>query len=59
MNEEEVQEVLEKDSKLHEVFTKEGAFTEQKIKNMVGGVVGLLVGFGIGLVASKTSISHK
>ena len=59
LNEEEVQEVLEKDSKLHEVFTKEGAFTEQKIKNMVGGVVGLLVGFGIGLVASKTSISHK
>ena len=55
---EEVQEVMDKDIKIPEFLTKEGAAKDQKILNMVGGAAGLLVAFGLGIVA-KTIVSRR
>lgn len=55
---EEVQEVMDKNIKIPEFLTKEGAAKDQKILNMVGGAAGLLVAFGLG-IAAKTIISRR
>ncbi len=48
---EEVREVMDTDIKIPEFLTKESAAKDQKIINMVGGAAGLLVAFGLGIVA--------
>lgn len=55
---EEVQEVMDKDIKNPKLLTKEGAAKDQKILNMVGGAAGLLVAFGLGIVA-KSIVSRR
>lgn len=55
---EEVQEVMDKDIKIPEFLTKEGAAKDQKVLNMVGGAAGLLVAFGLG-IAAKSIVSRR
>lgn len=55
---EEVQEAMDKNIKIPEFLTKEGATKDQKIINMVGGAAGLLVAFGLG-IAAKTIVSRR
>lgn len=50
---EEEQEDMDKDIKIPEFLTKEGAAKDQRILNMVGGAAGLLVAFGLGIVAKS------
>lgn len=56
---EEVQKVMDKDIKIPEFLTREGAARHQKIKNMVGGAAGLLVAFGLGIAAAKSIASRR
>lgn len=55
---EEVQGAMDKDIKIPEFLTKEGAAKDQKILNIVGGAAGLLVAFGLG-IAAKTIVSRR
>lgn len=55
---EEMQEAMDKDIKIPEFLTKEGAAKDQKIINMVGGAAGLLVAFGLG-IAAKSIVSRR
>ena len=55
---EEEQEDMDKDIKIPEFLTKEGAAKDQRILNMVGGAAGLLVAFGLGIVA-KSIVSRR
>lgn len=54
----EEQEDMDKDIKIPEFLTKEGSAKDQKILNMVGGAAGLLVAFGLGIVA-KNIVSRR
>ena len=49
---------MDKDIKIPEFLTKEGAAKDQRIINMVGGAAGLLVAFGLG-IAAKTMVSRR
>ena len=55
---EEEQEDMDKDIKIPEFLTKEDAAKDQRILNMVGGAAGLLVAFGLGIVA-KSIVSRR
>ena len=55
---EEVQEAMDKNIKIPEFLTKEGATKDQKIINMVGGAAGLLVAFGLSIVA-RSIVSRR
>lgn len=54
----EVRGVMDKDINMQEFLTKEGTVRDQKIKNMISGAAGLLVVFGLGIVAAKTVTSR-
>lgn len=56
---EEVQKVMDKDIKIPEFLTREGAVRQQKIKNMVGGAAGLLIAFGLGIATVKSIASRR
>ena len=49
---------MDKDIKIPEFLTKEDAAKDQRILNMVGGAAGLLVAFGLGIVA-KSIVSRR
>lgn len=57
-DDEEVQEVMDKNIRVPEFLTKEGAAKDQKILNVVGGAAGLLLVFGLG-IAVKTITSRR
>lgn len=57
-DDEEVQETMNKDIKIPEFLTQDGVAKDQKIINMVGGAAGLLVAFGLGIVA-KSIVSRR
>lgn len=57
--EEVVQEIIDRDVKIPEFLNEGGAARDQRIMNMVGGAVGLLVAFGLGIAAAKTVTSRR
>ena len=57
--EEVVQEIIDRDFKIPEFLNEEAAARDQRIMNMVGGAVGLLVAFGLGIAAAKTVTSRR